>query len=66
MTIDKDGVLMSKDFDKERFEIIDQIIDNQGDILYNQIPQAPTTVIRQITPKPAVTPQPAPSIPKQP
>jgi outer membrane assembly lipoprotein YfiO len=64
MTIDHDGVLMSKDFDKERFEIIDQIIDNQGDILQNQIPNSPTTVIRQLTPqekeKTTVTPQPAP------
>ena len=45
MTIDKDGVLISKDFDKEKFELIDQIIENQGDILSNQIPQALTTVI---------------------
>ncbi len=47
MTIDKDGVLMTKDFDKEKFELIDQIIENQGDILVNQIPQALTTVISQ-------------------
>jgi outer membrane protein assembly factor BamD len=47
MTIDKDGVLMTKDFDKEKFELIDQIIENQGDILTNQIPQALTTVISQ-------------------
>ncbi len=47
MTIDKDGVLMTKDFDKEKFELIDQIIENQGDILVNQIPQALTTVIPQ-------------------
>ncbi len=45
MTIDKNGVLMTKDFDKEKFELIDQIIENQGDILSNQIPQALTTVI---------------------
>lgn len=45
MTIDKNGVLMTKDFEKEKFEMIDQIIDNQGDILVNQIPQALTTVI---------------------
>ncbi|HEX6124026.1 MAG TPA: outer membrane protein assembly factor BamD, partial [Pyrinomonadaceae bacterium] len=44
MTIDKNGVLMTKDFDKEKFELIDQIIENQGDILTNQIPQALTTV----------------------
>ncbi len=55
MTIDKDGVLMTKNFDKEKFELIDQIIENQGDILTNQIPQALTTVIsqRQTTPQQA-------------
>lgn len=47
MTIDKNGVLMTNDFDKEKFEMIDQIIENQGDILTNQIPQALTTVISQ-------------------
>ncbi|MGB7208083.1 MAG: outer membrane protein assembly factor BamD [Pyrinomonadaceae bacterium] len=52
MTIDKNGVLMTNDFDKEKFEMIDQIIENQGDILTNQIPQALTTVISQ---KQAVT-----------
>ncbi len=59
MTIDKNGVLMTKDFDKEKFEMIDQIIDNQGDILVNQIPNAFTTVIsqRQVQPKPQVQPQ---------
>jgi len=50
MTIDKNGVLMTKDFDKEKFELIDQIIENQGDILSNQIPQALTTVISQRQP----------------
>lgn len=52
MTIDKDGVLMTKNFDKEKFELIDQIIENQGDILTNQIPQALTTVISQRQPAP--------------
>ena len=47
MTIDKDGVLMTNDFDKEKFELIDQIILNEGDILKNQIPNALTTVISQ-------------------
>lgn len=47
MTIGKDGVLMTNDFDKEKFELIDQIIENQGDIMTNQIPQALTTVISQ-------------------
>jgi len=45
MTIDKNGVLMTKDFDKCKFELIDQIIENQGDILTNQIPQALTTIV---------------------
>ncbi|HSU24782.1 MAG TPA: outer membrane protein assembly factor BamD [Pyrinomonadaceae bacterium] len=62
MTIDKNGVLMTKDFDKEKFELIDQIIENQGDILTNQIPQALTTVISQRQasnprPEPKATPQ---------
>ena len=52
MTIDKNGVLMTKNFDKEKFELIDQIIENQGDILTNQIPQALTTVISQRQPAP--------------
>ena len=63
MTIDKNGVLMTKEFDKEKFEMIDQIIENQGDILANQIPNAFTTVITQRqasqAAKPA-TPQPTP------
>ncbi|MBK8302540.1 MAG: outer membrane protein assembly factor BamD [Chloracidobacterium sp.] len=61
MTIDKDGVLMSKDFDKEKFEMIDQIIENQGDITVNQIPQALTTILSDRTPaKPKGTPEPLP------
>lgn len=54
MTIDRDGVLMSRDFDKETFHLIDQIIENQGDILVNQIPQALTTVIKR---RPAPAPK---------
>ncbi|MGH9820281.1 MAG: outer membrane protein assembly factor BamD, partial [Pyrinomonadaceae bacterium] len=50
MTIDKDGVLMTKDFDKTKFELIDQIIENGGDIQQNQIPNALTTVISQRDP----------------
>jgi outer membrane assembly lipoprotein YfiO len=57
MTIDKDGVLMSKDFDKEKFELIDQILENQGDIHSNQIPQALTTVISQKPSTPDKNPQ---------
>ena len=49
LTIDKDGVLMTRDFEKGTFEMIDQIIDNQGDIQANQIPQALTTVIARPT-----------------
>lgn len=60
MTIDRDGVLMTKDFEKEKFELIDQIIENQGDILVNQIPQALTTVIsqRSAVAQPKATPTP--------
>ena len=47
MTIDKNGVLMTKEFDKEKFELIDQIIENQGDINASQIPQSLTTIISQ-------------------
>ncbi|MEP6849296.1 MAG: outer membrane protein assembly factor BamD [Acidobacteriota bacterium] len=61
MTIDKDGVLMTKDFDKSKFELIDQIIDNGGDIQQNQIPQSLTTVISQRQPAAA-----NPDVPKTP
>jgi len=47
MTIDKDGVLMTKDFDKEKFELIDQVIKNEGTIDSSQIPKALTTIISQ-------------------
>ncbi len=47
MTIDKDGVLMTSDFDKTKFELIDQVIENQGDINSSQIPKALTTIISQ-------------------
>lgn len=45
LTIDKNGVLMTRDFDRAKFELIDQIIENQGEIYADQIPQALTTVI---------------------
>jgi outer membrane protein assembly factor BamD len=45
LTIDKDGVLMTNNYDTKKFELIDQIIANQGDILASQIPKALTTVI---------------------
>ena len=44
MTIDKNGVLMTKDFDKSKFELIDQIIENQGILLDSQIPKILTPV----------------------
>ena len=61
LTIDKNGVLMTSKFDESKFELIDQIIENQGDIFVNQIPQALTTVISQrqaaVQPKPQVPPE---------
>ena len=68
MSIDKDGVLMTHNFDKEKFEMIDQIIENQGDILANQIPKAFTTVIKTATPqpKPVSSTPPVQAVPKQP
>jgi outer membrane protein assembly factor BamD len=51
MTIDKDGVLMTRDFDKTKFELIDQVIANEGDITSSQIPQALTTIISQRQPE---------------
>lgn len=45
LTIDKDGVLMTRNFDEKKFELIDQIIANQGDVTAAQIPKALTTVI---------------------
>ncbi|HXH69045.1 MAG TPA: outer membrane protein assembly factor BamD [Pyrinomonadaceae bacterium] len=47
LTIDKNGVLMTDDFDKTKFELIDQVIENQGDINPAQIPKSLTTVISQ-------------------
>jgi len=47
LTIDKDGVLMTNKFDEKKFELIDQIIENQGDINRSQIPNSLTTVISQ-------------------
>lgn len=59
MTIDKNGVLMSHDFDKTKFEMIDSVIENQGELPSNEIPKALTTIIRTVTvgaEKPAETP----------
>lgn len=57
LTIDKDGVLMTNDFDKEKFELIDQVIANQGDISASQIPKSLTTVISQQKPQTQMQPQ---------
>lgn len=51
MTIDKNGVLMTKNFDKTKFELIDQIIQNEGDLQDSQIPKSLTTVIRDAAPE---------------
>jgi len=47
LTIDKNGVLMTREFDEKKFELIDQIIENQGEIESSQIPKALTTVISE-------------------
>ncbi|HLM02442.1 MAG TPA: outer membrane protein assembly factor BamD [Pyrinomonadaceae bacterium] len=57
LTIDKNGVLMTNDFDKSKFEMIDQIIENQGDISASQIPRALTTVIKTTQPQSQTQPQ---------
>jgi outer membrane protein assembly factor BamD len=64
MTIDKDGVLMSRDFDKTKFELIDSVIENQGELPSNQIPKALTTVIKQVSATSQVTA--APTAPAKP
>lgn len=51
LTIDKNGVLMTDDFDKTKFELIDQIIENQGDINASQIPKSLTTIISEQKPQ---------------
>lgn len=48
MTIDKNGVLMTKDFDKSKFELIDQIIENQGDLTVGQIPKSLSTIVKEV------------------
>lgn len=39
LTIDKDGVLMTKEFDKEKFNLIDSVIKNGGELPSNEIPK---------------------------
>lgn len=55
MTIDKNGVLMTKNFDKTKFELIDQIVQNEGDLKESQIPKSLTTVVREVTPEAKTT-----------
>ncbi len=50
LTIDKNGVLMTRSFDKAKFDLIDAVIENLGELPSNQIPKTYTTVIR-VTPK---------------
>jgi outer membrane protein assembly factor BamD len=54
LTIDKNGVLMTKDFDKEKFELIDAVIDNMGELNNSQIPKALTAVTNK---QPATNPE---------
>ncbi|NNE65256.1 MAG: outer membrane protein assembly factor BamD [Pyrinomonadaceae bacterium] len=51
MTIDKNGVLMTKKFDETKFELIDQVIENEGELKSSQIPKALTTVISDRSPE---------------
>jgi outer membrane assembly lipoprotein YfiO len=45
MTIDKDGVLMTRDFDKCKFELIDKVIENMGEISSSEVPKTLTAVV---------------------
>lgn len=45
MTIDKDGVLMTRDFDKCKFELIDKVIENMGEISAGEVPKTLTAVV---------------------
>jgi hypothetical protein len=45
MTIDKDGVLMTRDFDKCKFEVIDRVIENLGTIASSEVPKTLTAVV---------------------
>lgn len=55
LTIDKDGVLMTNKFEKEKFELIDQIIENQGELKDSQIPKSLTTIVSERKPEPGKT-----------
>lgn len=45
MTIDKDGVLMTRDFDKCKFEVIDRVIENLGQLAASEVPKTLTAVV---------------------
>jgi outer membrane protein assembly factor BamD len=45
LTIDKDGVLMTRDFDKCKFELIDKVIENLGDVAAADVPKTLTAVV---------------------
>lgn len=45
MTIDKNGVLMTRDFDKCKFELIDKVIENLGEVGKQEIPKTLTAVV---------------------
>ncbi|MEP6903513.1 MAG: outer membrane protein assembly factor BamD, partial [Actinomycetota bacterium] len=42
LTIDRDGVLMTRNFDKCKFELIDKVIENLGDVSAGEIPKTLT------------------------
>lgn len=45
LTIDRDGVLMTRDFDKCKFELIDRVIENLGTIVSSEVPKTLTAVV---------------------
>lgn len=45
LTIDKDGVLMTRDFDKCKFELIDKVMENLGDVNAADVPKTLTAVV---------------------
>ena len=45
LTIDKDGVLMTHNFDKCKFELIDKVIENAGDVNSKDVPKTLTAVV---------------------
>jgi len=45
LTIDKDGVLMTRDFDKCKFELIDKVIENLGDVAAADVPKTLSAVV---------------------